>query len=57
MKAPWQIETAQLILRQPTMSDAATMFERYANDPEVTRFLGWRSRWIPSRTLNASTAC
>ena len=41
MKAPVQIETARLILRQPTMNDAATMFERYANDPEVTTFLGW----------------
>ena len=41
MKAPVQIETARLILRQPTMNDAATMFERYANDPEITTFLGW----------------
>ena len=41
MKAPGQIETTRLILRQPKMSDAITMFERYASDPEVTRFLGW----------------
>ena len=41
MKAPAQIETTRLILRQPKMSDAVTMFERYASDPEVTRFLGW----------------
>ena len=41
MKAPGQIETTRLILRQPRMSDAVTMFERYAGDPEVTRFLGW----------------
>ena len=41
MKAPGQIETTRLILRQPKMSDAATIFERYASDPEVTRFLGW----------------
>jgi [ribosomal protein S5]-alanine N-acetyltransferase len=41
MKAPAQIETARLILRPPQMSDAATMFDRYASDPEVTRFLGW----------------
>ena len=41
MKAPGQIETTRLILRQPQMSDAVTMFERYASDPEVTRFLGW----------------
>ena len=41
MKAPLQIETARLILRQPTMGDAAAIFERYASDPEVTKFLGW----------------
>jgi RimJ/RimL family protein N-acetyltransferase len=41
MKAPAQIETARLILRQPHLSDAVTIFERYASDPEVTRFLGW----------------
>lgn len=41
MKAPKHIETTRLILRQPTMSDAVTMFERYASDPDVTRFLGW----------------
>ena len=41
MKAPEQIETARLILRLPRLGDAATIFERYASDPEVTRFLGW----------------
>jgi RimJ/RimL family protein N-acetyltransferase len=41
MKAPVQVETARLILRQPGISDARPIFERYASDPEVTRFLGW----------------
>jgi ribosomal-protein-alanine N-acetyltransferase len=41
MKAPVQIDTARLILRQPQTSDAARIFERYASDQEVTRFLGW----------------
>ena len=36
-----QIETARLTLRQPGMDDALAIFERYASDPEVTRFLGW----------------
>jgi len=36
-----QIETARLTLRQPGIDDAAAIFERYASDPEVTRFLGW----------------
>jgi len=41
MKAPEHIETARLILRQPQLSDAVTIFERYASGPDVTRFLGW----------------
>jgi ribosomal-protein-alanine N-acetyltransferase len=41
MKAPVQLQTARLILRQPQKSDAVAIFERYANDSEVTRFLGW----------------
>jgi ribosomal-protein-alanine N-acetyltransferase len=41
MKAPVQVETARLRLRQPAMSDAGAIFDRYASDPDVTRFLGW----------------
>ena len=41
MKAPPRIETARLILLQPKASDAAGIFERYASDPDVTRFLSW----------------
>jgi RimJ/RimL family protein N-acetyltransferase len=36
-----RIETARLVLEQPRADDAASIFERYAGDPEVTRFLGW----------------
>lgn len=41
MKAPGQIETSRLTLRQPEADDALAIFERYASDPEVTRLLGW----------------
>jgi ribosomal-protein-alanine N-acetyltransferase len=41
MNAPAQIETARLVLTTPVMSDAAAIFERYASDAEVTRFVGW----------------
>jgi ribosomal-protein-alanine N-acetyltransferase len=41
MKAPIKLETTRLVLRQPLMSDAAKIFERYASNAEVTRFLGW----------------
>jgi ribosomal-protein-alanine N-acetyltransferase len=38
---PEEVETARLVLRRPRMNDAASIFERYASDPDVTRFLGW----------------
>ena len=41
MKAPVQIDTERLILRQPMSTDATAIFERYASDAEVTRYLGW----------------
>ena len=41
MKAPVEIQTARLVLRRPEPGDAQPIFERYASDPEVTRYLSW----------------
>jgi hypothetical protein len=41
MTAPVQIETTRLKLVKPDAVDAMSIFERYANDRDVTRFLGW----------------
>ena len=41
MKAPTTLDTERLILRRPQRGDARAVFERYAGDPDVTRFLGW----------------
>jgi [ribosomal protein S5]-alanine N-acetyltransferase len=41
MKGPTRIETSRLVLSPPADSDAEAIFERYASDPDVTRFLGW----------------
>lgn len=35
------IETRRLILRPFTMEDARPMFDNWASDPEVTKFLTW----------------
>jgi [ribosomal protein S5]-alanine N-acetyltransferase len=35
------ITTPRLILRPPSPQDARLIFERYASDAEVTRFMGW----------------
>ncbi len=42
LSPPNTFETARLRLRGPRMEDAADIFERYASDPEVTRYLPWR---------------
>jgi len=41
--APETLVTARLRLRRPRPADAQAIFERYASDPEVTRYLGWPS--------------
>lgn len=41
MKAPQFIETPRLVLRRPVASDAQAIFERYASDPHVTRYVAW----------------
>ena len=35
------IETKRLILRRACLEDAQPMFQNWANDPEVTKFLTW----------------
>lgn len=42
MNPPDRFETERLILRKPRMDDAPAIFEDYAQDPEVTRYLVWR---------------
>jgi RimJ/RimL family protein N-acetyltransferase len=34
-------QTSRLRFRPPAPEDADAIFERYASDPEVTRYLGW----------------
>src|SRR5829696_1677747 len=43
VRAPSAIETKRLLLRRPLPSDADAVFARYAGDPAVTRYLGWRT--------------
>jgi RimJ/RimL family protein N-acetyltransferase len=41
--APETIDTPRLVLRRPAHHDAGAIFDSYAADPEVTRWLGWRT--------------
>ena len=42
IKPPDTLETDRLLLRLPLMHDADAIFEAYAQDEEVTKFLIWR---------------
>lgn len=50
MKGPTRIETARLTLVQPDIGDASEIFERYAGDPDVTKYLGWPRHHSPADT-------
>ncbi len=41
MRPPDIIETTRLRLRPPEIADAVSIFESYAQDPEVVKFLTW----------------
>jgi RimJ/RimL family protein N-acetyltransferase len=40
---PHRIQTARLVLRTPVLGDAPAIFERWAHDPGVVRYLTWRA--------------
>lgn len=44
------LTTDRLTLRRPQLRDAPAIFERYATDPEVTRFV----LWAPHRSVAAT---
>jgi [ribosomal protein S5]-alanine N-acetyltransferase len=39
---PEMIETERLVLRRPVLDDAPAIFEEYAADPRVARYMVWR---------------
>ena len=38
-----ELETGRLLLRRLTMDDSEMMFNNWASDPEVTRYLRWNA--------------
>jgi ribosomal-protein-alanine N-acetyltransferase len=38
---PESLQTARLSLRRPQLADVVSIFDRYAGDPVVTRYLSW----------------
>lgn len=47
---PEQIHTKRLVLRKPQPSDAASIFDAYAQDAEVVRYMVWRPHTSASET-------
>jgi [ribosomal protein S5]-alanine N-acetyltransferase len=42
MKPPQTLETQRLYLRKPVAEDAILVFQQYAGDPEVTKYMSWQ---------------
>jgi [ribosomal protein S5]-alanine N-acetyltransferase len=51
IKAPETLETDRLLLRRPKPRDAQAIFDRYASDREVTRYLSWPTHRSLADTL------
>ncbi|MGI9434709.1 MAG: GNAT family N-acetyltransferase [Geminicoccaceae bacterium] len=54
---PLQLSTDRLVLRKPRLGDAAQIFDRYAGDDEVVKFLEWRVHRAESETLQFLQTC
>lgn len=57
MKPPRGFDTPRLRLRPPDLQDADVIFEEYARDPEVTRYLTWRPHKTIVTTLDFLRHC
>lgn len=55
LSPPEVFTTARLILRRIVEDDAPSIFERYASDPEVTRFLSWPTHESVDDAISYST--
>ena len=42
MNPPEHLQTERLVLRKPRLTDGEAIFEGYARDPEVTKYLMWQ---------------
>ncbi len=57
IQPPESLETPRLILRRARLDDAPAIFERYHQDPEVTRYLTWRPSTTVDQTYSFLKRC
>ena len=50
-------ETARLVARPPTPADAGILFEHYARDPAVAKYMTWRPHRDVAETLEFVRRC
>jgi len=54
---PERFQTARLVLREPRKADALHIFDAYAQDSEVARYLVWRPHRLVGETENFISYC
>jgi RimJ/RimL family protein N-acetyltransferase len=57
MKPPETLETPRLLLRLPILEDVEPIFQKYAQDPEVSKYLFWRPHESISTTREFLNRC
>ena len=57
MRMPERIQTERLLLRKPRLDDASAIFEGWAQDQEVTRYLTWTPHQHLEQTLAFVQSC
>jgi [ribosomal protein S5]-alanine N-acetyltransferase len=57
MHWPERFQTERLVLRRPTAGDARAIFEEYAQDAEVSRYLMWRPHSDLDETIAFLARC
>lgn len=57
LKPPVKFETARLRLRMPALNDGEDIFNLYAQDKQVTRFLTWEPHKSISETIEFLKRC
>jgi RimJ/RimL family protein N-acetyltransferase len=57
MDWPETIRTGRLVLRRPVDADAPAIFDGYAQDPEVVRYLMWRPHTSITHTQDYLVHC
>lgn len=56
-RVPEVMKTSRLVLRRSRPEDAPAIFQRYAQDPDVTRYLAWKPHETIERTYAFLKRC